>query len=427
MLIYHITCNKWHDCCKGIETAHPVVVAFFVNGVHLLNLLNILRNPFSVEFLSQNGRFVGTHFSDTSGSAAQVRHEGALQIFCEHILSKDGAQISNKLKDFDSNPPVSIAAKSLEKWNKCTQQILISDTCNFSESLDDVQFDLRVLLLQKIGEDWENLGHGELLTENRTDVAESFSCTRSKLTCAILVNVQDGWEQEFADFAIGEAIETGGDVADGSESDFKFIVTKKNTESLNKVIIGDLLAEGLGKQWEIPSKGQLDLPRFVLTGCQKSTKGVNLVLLFGEDSCHGNQGLEAHDSDGILLILTQLTENGQDLLKNVLLFEFGGEDTELLGTCSTNNSSVLVAKLDELLTELLLLSATGLVTDGEKFDGADSSGEGVTGGQLDHQWSKHVLNLSVGEMTSDSNERFGCLFTDHCLIMTAQLVETPKK
>jgi hypothetical protein len=82
---------------------------------------------------------------------------------------------------------------------------------------------------------------------------------------------------------------------------------------------------------------------------------VNLVLLLRKIFGHWNEGLEAHDSNGILLILRQLSENWQDLLENMLLFKLSSELTKFRSASSSNHGSVFVTKLNELLSQFLLL------------------------------------------------------------------------
>jgi hypothetical protein len=66
-----------------------------------------------------------------------------------------------------------------------------------------------------------------------------------------------------------------------------------------------------------------------------------------------------------LLILRQLSENRQNLLKDVLFFELSGEETELGGASTSNHGGVLITEFDELLPELFLLG-TRLGVAGEE-------------------------------------------------------------
>ena len=55
---------------------------------------------------------------------------------------------------------------------------------------------------------------------------------------------------------------------------------------------------------------------------------MDLVLLLGEVLSHWDERLKTHDSDGILLVLRELSEDWKDLLQNVLFFELGSKFTK---------------------------------------------------------------------------------------------------
>ena len=56
---------------------------------------------------------------------------------------------------------------------------------------------------------------------------------------------------------------------------------------------------------------------------------MDLVLLLGKVLRQGDQRIQALDSNGVLLILRQLSEDGQDLLQNVLFIHLSGEFAKL--------------------------------------------------------------------------------------------------
>jgi len=72
---------------------------------------------------------------------------------------------------------------------------------------------------------------------------------------------------------------------------------------------------------------------------------------------HGDERLKAHHTDSVLLILGELPEDREDLLKDVLFFELGSKLTKLGSTSTSDHGSVLVTELNELLSQLLLLGA----------------------------------------------------------------------
>ena len=82
---------------------------------------------------------------------------------------------------------------------------------------------------------------------------------------------------------------------------------------------------------------------------------MDLVLLLGKILGHWDQRLKAHDSNGILFILRQLSEDWQNFLENMLLFKLSSELTKFGGASSSNHGGVFVTELDELLSKLLLL------------------------------------------------------------------------
>jgi hypothetical protein len=59
--------------------------------------------------------------------------------------------------------------------------------------------------------------------------------------------------------------------------------------------------------------------------------------------------------------LGKLSENGENFLKNMLFLQFGGKLTKNIGACPSDHGLILIAKLDELLSQLLLLSACSRV------------------------------------------------------------------
>lgn len=105
---------------------------------------------------------------------------------------------------------------------------------------------------------------------------------------------------------------------------------------------------------------------------------MNLVLLLAQVLGHRDEGLEAHDPDDVLLVLRKLTEYGQDLLQNVLLFKLGGEDAELRSARPPDHRLVFIAQLDKLLSQFLLVRTRPRVALGEQLAAALAGWEPFT-------------------------------------------------
>lgn len=101
------------------------------------------------------------------------------------------------------------------------------------------------------------------------------------------------------------------------------VIVQELSESLDQIVISNLLAERLSEGREVLGEAETHLPRLVLTSGKKSSESMNLVLLLGQILGKRNEGLEAHDTNGILLVLGQLSEDGKDLLQHVALLKLG--------------------------------------------------------------------------------------------------------
>ena len=82
---------------------------------------------------------------------------------------------------------------------------------------------------------------------------------------------------------------------------------------------------------------------------------MHTVLLFAQVAGHGNQGLDAEDAARVLIVLGQLSEDGQKLLDHVLLFQLSREFAQFGGTYTSDHWRVLLTQLHELLSEALFL------------------------------------------------------------------------
>ena len=61
----------WHHCCKGVQTAHSVVVASLVHGVLVVNDGNvILHDPLFLEGFGENGTLLNTHLTNAGSGVS---------------------------------------------------------------------------------------------------------------------------------------------------------------------------------------------------------------------------------------------------------------------------------------------------------------------------------------------------------------------
>ena len=88
---------------------------------------------------------------------------------------------------------------------------------------------------------------------------------------------------------------------------------------MDKVAISDLLAKSISKLSKVLGKGKSNFPRFVFSCGNKSSKSVNLILILSKIFCHGNETFKAKNSDVILLILRELSEEWKKFLDQVRL------------------------------------------------------------------------------------------------------------
>jgi hypothetical protein len=396
--------SVWHHRSQRVQAAHPVVVALLVNGVVVVHHWNVLlKNPVLGEGVGQDGTLLNTHLSHTGSSVGQVAHEGGLEVLLEKVLSEDDSKVSDELEHSHSNSPLSILGHVAEGAHELSgEEVSANDVSDLDKSTYHIQLDLRVVVLKELHKDWQHLLGGVLLTNDLGHLAESLGGSSLELSGGVSVGVLEGWQHEVANLLSGEVDQALRDVQDGGMLHLSLVVVQQQGEGLDEVVVRDLLSERVGEGSEVLGESQSDLPGLVLTSGKKSAKGMDLVLLLGKILGHWNERLEAHHSNGILLILRQLSEDWQDLLKNVLLLKLGSELTKFGGASSSNHGSVLVAELDELLSQLLLLWSRLGVAWEEELAGADSSSEPLALGKLDHERSEDILDLSVAKIFRNS-------------------------
>lgn len=87
---YLIFWNVRHHTSQGVETAHSVVVSFFVNIIVLNDHGDeLIKDPLLFEITGQYGSFFDTHLPNTCSSIREVANENWLQLFDEGILVID--------------------------------------------------------------------------------------------------------------------------------------------------------------------------------------------------------------------------------------------------------------------------------------------------------------------------------------------------
>lgn len=147
------------------------------------------------------------------------------------------------------------------------------------------------------------------------------------------------------------------------------------------------------------------------------------VLFLAEVASDGDEGLNAKNTAGILVVLGQLSENGEQFLDKVLLFKLSGEVTELGGTNAPNHGGIFLAKLKELFAEAFFLGISTGVGVVEQVTGRDTASEPLVRAQADDEGAEGVLDLFVAEGLTDGNKGSGSLITDNSLVSLGQLLE----
>jgi len=107
----------------------------------------------------------------------------------------------------------------------------------------------------------------------------------------------------------------------------------------------------------------------------------------------------------------------------MLLLQLSCKLAELRSAGSSNHGCILVAELNELLSQFLLLWARLAVAREEEVARADSASEPFSLSKLDHQRCEHVLDLSITEVLGDSGQRLGSLVTNDSFILTSKLLK----
>ena len=62
---------------------------------------------------------------------------------------------------------------------------------------------------------------------------------------------------------------------------------------------------------------------------------MNAVLLLGHVLGHWDQGLKAHHTDSVLIVVRELSEDGKQFFELLILSQLGGELSNFLGASSS--------------------------------------------------------------------------------------------
>ena len=112
---------------------------------------------------------------------------------------------------------------------------------------------------------------------------------------------------------------------------------------------------------------------------------------------HWDQRFETENSDGVLIILGELSEDGQKLLDNMIFVKLGRDLSELRGAGSSDHRGIFLAKFHELLSESLLLCVGARVGVEEKVARGHTACKPLSLSKSDDKWAEHVLHLGIRE------------------------------
>jgi len=119
---------------------------------------------------------------------------------------------------------------------------------------------------------------GVVLTNNLSHLTKGLCSTSLELGSSIDISVLESWEHQVTNFLCGKILQAIRDVQDSGMLHLSFIIIQKKGESLNKVIVSDLFSERVSESSKVFGKSKSNLPGFVLSSSQKSSKGMDLVL-----------------------------------------------------------------------------------------------------------------------------------------------------
>lgn len=211
------------------------------------------------------------------------------------------------------------------------------------------------------------------------------------------VRILDAGQKQVADFVSREVLQTQSQTLNSSVLDLRLTITEQLIEVLDQVVVSDVLSKSRHEISEVLSESKTHFPGFVLASSDQSVQGMHLVLLLAQVVRHRDHLFKAHDSDHVLLILRELSVRGEQLLNQMLLVKLGGKKSELGSASSSDHGSVLIAEVDELLPQLLLLGVGSRVSWEEQSAGTHTSREPVSSGQPDYQGSEYILYLCISE------------------------------
>lgn len=151
---------------------------------------------------------------------------------------------------------------------------------------------------------------------------------------------------------------------------------------------------------------------------------MNLILFFWKIIGHWDQRFEAHNSNGILLILRKLSEDWENLLQNVLFLELGSKLSKFRSASSSNHRSIFITEFNKLLSELFFRISWFTIAWEEKMAWTYSSSEPFTLSQFNHKRNEYILNLSITQVLRNSSKWISSLFSYNSLILLSKHLKT---
>lgn len=162
----------------------------------------------------------------------------------ESLLSKDDSERSNQLENLISNSPMRVFGHALQLTNKSRCESLRANYFgNLFEPVQNIEDHLRVVVFDKLHEDWDDLLLGCISADNRRHVTECNGDPSLKLRGSVCVSVGQGGEHQVTDLVSRQVVQTVRDVLDRCILNLSFVVVQKNRECLHEVIVCDFFSE----------------------------------------------------------------------------------------------------------------------------------------------------------------------------------------
>jgi hypothetical protein len=134
---------------------------------------------------------------------------------------------------------------------------------------------------------------------------------------------------------------------------------------------------------------------------------MRLALVVGEGFGDGDEGFDGEEADGILVVLRELAEGGEQVGEEGVVVQSLGEGAQLLCGGATDHGGIVGAEGGEHFTHLVLsrLSCFG-VGGGEEGGGRGARGEPFAGGETLEEGEVVLLDLLLVEGGADLGDGF---------------------